>query len=99
MNPNLFTALVGAGLNMALAVVVPCLMKKTEQPILKEFRTVFENNRQLILASSLIIAITIYVALEYSNDVKDALGELSDTLGLSEPSTNELATRLKYFVA
>jgi hypothetical protein len=65
MNPNLFTALVGAGLNMALAVIVPCLMKKTEQPMLKEIRTVFETNRQLILTSSLIIAITIYIALEY----------------------------------
>jgi len=57
MDSHIFIALVGGLVNMALSVTVPCLVKKTNQPFLNDVKKVFELNRQVIITSSLIVAI------------------------------------------
>lgn len=76
MNSHIFIALVGALLNIALSVTVPCLVKKTDQPFLNDVKKVFETNRQVILTSSLIVAITIYLALKVAPGFQSSFNEL-----------------------
>lgn len=86
MDAHIFIALVGALLNMGLSVTVPCLIKKTEQPFLTQVKKVFEINRQVILTSSLIVAITIYLALKVAPEIQPSF---SDLTGINfEPSSS-----------
>jgi hypothetical protein len=77
MDVHIFVAVVGALLNMALSVVVPCLMRKSEQPFLVQVRRVFENNREVIITSSLIVALTIYLALKVAPEVQPMFSSLT----------------------
>lgn len=87
MDSHIFIALVGGLLNMALSVTVPCLVKKTEQPFLQDVKKVFEVNRQVIVTSSLIVALTIYLALKIAPELGFSLNEMGlnlDTSSMSE---------------
>ena len=75
MEYELFVALVGALLNMVLSVIIPCLLKKSDQSFLNDVKKVFQTNREVIFASSLIVAITIYLALSVSPELSDMLSE------------------------
>jgi hypothetical protein len=77
MDPHIFIALVGALINMFLSTFVPCLIKKTEQPFLSQVKIVFKTNRQVILTSSLIVAVTLYLALKVSSEIKPNFTELT----------------------
>ncbi len=77
MDVHIFIALVGALINMALSSTVPCLVKKTDQPFLVQVKKVFETNRQVILTSSLIVAITIYLALKLSPELEPSFVDLT----------------------
>lgn len=77
MEPEFFIALVGALVNMVLSVIVPCLLKKSDQSFLVDIKKVFQTNREVIFASSLIVAITIYLALTISPELQ-ALTEDND---------------------
>jgi len=69
MDLHILIALTGALINMVLSTTVPCLIKQTNRPFLTNVKKVFETNRQLILTSSLIVAITIYMALKVVEEV------------------------------
>lgn len=77
MDSHIFIALVGALLNMALSVIVPCLVNKTNLPFLTQVKMVFETNRQVILTSSLIVAVTIYLALKVAPEIQPTFSELT----------------------
>jgi phosphotransferase system glucose/maltose/N-acetylglucosamine-specific IIC component len=85
MDVHIFIALVGALLNMSLSVTVPCLLKKTDQPFLIQVKKVFETNRQVILTSSIIVAITIYLALKISPEIKPTFSSFT---GLDMTTSN-----------
>ncbi len=76
MDSHIFVALVGGLLNMALSVTVPCLVKKSEQPFLQEVKKVFEVNRQVIITSSLIVMLTIYLALKIAPELGLTMSEM-----------------------
>jgi hypothetical protein len=86
MDPHIFVALVGGLLNMALSVTVPCLVKKTQQPFLQDVKKVFEVNRQVIITSSLIVALTIYLALKLAPELGLSLNEVGLNLDTSSGS-------------
>jgi hypothetical protein len=67
----LLVALVGATINLILSSTVPCLLNKTNQPLLEDMKKVFRTNRHAILTSSLIIAVTIFLSLMIVNEGKD----------------------------
>lgn len=77
MDPHIFIAIVGAVINMILSVTVPCILKKTNQPMLNEAKQVFELNRQVILTSSLVIALTIYLTLKVAEEIDPSIYSLS----------------------
>lgn len=70
---------------MGLSVSVPTLIKKTNQPFLTQVKTIFEKNRELILVSSLIVSITIYLALKISPSIEPIFSNLT---GLQITPTN-----------
>jgi phosphotransferase system glucose/maltose/N-acetylglucosamine-specific IIC component len=86
MDPHIFIALVGGLLNMTLSITVPCLIKKNEQPFLKDVKKVFEVNRQVIITSSLIVALTIYLALKIAPELGMTMNELGLDLDSSSGS-------------
>ena len=88
MDPHIFIALVGALLNMALSVTVPCLVKKTNQPFLNDVKKVFEVNRQVIITSSIIVALTIYLALKIAPELNSSMNDLTG-LNLDTSSGSE----------
>jgi galactitol-specific phosphotransferase system IIC component len=75
MNLSLIAALLGAVINMVLSVVIPCLINKSQQPLLQQIKEVYDSNRKLIVVSSLIIAITIYMAIEFAPEVKEMMDD------------------------
>jgi hypothetical protein len=90
MDSHIFIALVGGLVNMALSVTVPCLVKKTNQPFLNDVKKVFELNRQVIITSSLIVALTIYIALKIAPDFYETIGQLT---GIGDSSSYNLTHR------
>lgn len=109
MDTHIFIALVGALLNTGLSLTVPCLIKKTEQPFLTQVKKVFETNRQVILTSSLIVAITIYLTLKIASEIQPSFSDLTgiDIESSSSPtefisnsiiitSKNEFPNQLRY---
>lgn len=90
MDSHIFIALVGGLVNMALSVTVPCLVKKTNQPFLNDVKKIFELNRQVIITSSLIVALTIYIALKIAPDFYDTIGQIT---GYEDSSSVNLTHR------
>ena len=84
MDAHILIALLGALLNMLLSLVIPCLLKKSDLPFLVELKRVYETNRQLLLASSVIIAVTIYLALKVYPEMQPMFGNLSGLLSETE---------------
>jgi hypothetical protein len=95
METEFFIALVGALVNMVLSVIIPCLLRKSDQSFLVDIKKVFQTNREVIFASSLIVAITIYLALTISPELQ-ALTESNndDSLGPFLRGPNRFPTGL-----
>jgi hypothetical protein len=66
MSECVLIAIVGALINMVLALVIPCLLKNTQQPILANIKKVYATHKQVIFTSSVIVFVTIYLALKLS---------------------------------
>lgn len=71
MNYNIIIALVGALINIMLSVTVPCMFKKTNEPLMNDIKKLYKAKRELILSSSIIIGITIYLALELAPELRN----------------------------
>ncbi len=69
MDSHIIIAIVGALLNMFLSLVVPRLLNKTRQPLLVDIKKAYHTDRNVILTSSIIIAITIYLALKVTSEI------------------------------
>ena len=77
MDNHILIACTGALLNMVLSVSVPYLIGKSKQPFLKDIKEVYNLHRQLIVTSSLIVALIIYLALKITPDTTPNLHELA----------------------
>jgi hypothetical protein len=77
MDNHILIACTGALLNMALSVSVPYLIGKSKQPFLKNIKEVYNLHKQLIVTSSLIVALIIYLALKITPDTTPNLHELA----------------------
>ena len=62
-------ALVGALINMVLTLIIPCFLKNTQQPILLNIKKVYAAHKQVIITSSVIVFITIYLALKITPEL------------------------------
>jgi hypothetical protein len=64
MSEYIMIAVVGAIINMILALLIPCLLKDTQMPLLENIKKVYATHKQVIITSSIIVFITIYLALK-----------------------------------
>jgi phosphotransferase system glucose/maltose/N-acetylglucosamine-specific IIC component len=55
------------------------MVKQTDQPFLNDVKKVFEVNRQVIITSSIIVALTLYLALK----IAPGLGVTMNDMGLN----------------
>jgi len=69
MSECIIIAIVGAIINMILALIIPCLLKDTHQPILVNIKKVYAAHKQVIITSSVIVFITIYLALKITPEL------------------------------
>lgn len=69
MTENIIISLVGAVINMLLALLIPCLLRKTNISLLDNIKKVYSTHNQLIITSSVIVFITIYLALTLTPDL------------------------------
>jgi phosphotransferase system glucose/maltose/N-acetylglucosamine-specific IIC component len=87
MDQNLAIALLCGVVSMLLSVTMPCLLKKTQLPLLDNVKLVFNNNRHVIIVSSLVVALTAYLALSLYPLVSEDINE-------GEKMTREMMLRL-----
>lgn len=88
MDSHILIALVGALLNMFFSVTIPCLVNKSDKPFLNDVKKIFESNRQVILTSSLIVALTIYLALKITPGISSTFSDITG-LGYDSSSSGE----------
>jgi hypothetical protein len=69
MSESVMIAIVGALINMLLALIIPCLIKDTQQPLLANIKKVYATHKQVIITSSVIVFITIYLALKLTPEL------------------------------
>ena len=77
MDSHIFIALLGALVNLGLSVSIPCMLQKSEQPFLVQVKRIFELNKQEILASSFIVAVTVYLALKIAPSAQPLFSNLT----------------------
>ena len=92
MSECILIALVGAILNMILALLIPCLLKNTDKPILLNIKKVYDTHKQVIITSSIIVFITIYLALQITPELgmSSNSDSSSDSMMLDEDSIGNL---------
>lgn len=92
MSECVIIAIVGALINMLLALIIPCLIKDTKQPLLVNIKKVYATHKQVIITSSVIVFITIYLALKltpqlgfsFDNDISlNPMDEFGETPSMS----------------
>lgn len=98
MDPHILIACTGALINMALSVTVPCLLKDSKQSFMKDIKEVFKLHRQVIITSSLIVALTIYLALKLTPDISSRLQELTSLNFDSAPESDEISQPVSRFI-
>ncbi len=76
MDRALTTALVGALVNIVLATIVPCLLSKTKNvknDFLTEIKLTFMIHRHVLIASAVITAIVVYLAVKMEPEIVGSL--------------------------
>ena len=66
MSECVIIAVVGALINVILALLIPSLLKNSKEPILVNIKKVYDVHKQVIITSSVIVFVTIYLALKLS---------------------------------
>lgn len=84
MTENIIISLVGAIINMLLALLLPCLLRKTNISLLDNIKKVYSTHKQLIITSSVIVFITIYLALTLTPDLNLSEDNDNSFIDLSE---------------
>jgi len=70
MDNHLLVSLVGALVNAVLVLVVPCVLQKTNLPYSDRISKAFGKNREVIISSSVVVAVVIYISLNITPTIK-----------------------------
>ena len=73
MDNHLLIALVGAVVNAVLVLLVPCAMQKTNLPFSKRIGKAFGKNRDVIVSSSVVVAVVIFISMKIVPEVRQQL--------------------------
>ena len=64
LDADLIVAIVAAMLNIMLSLIVPSLLKNSNLPLANQVRKNYECNRDVIMVSSVLTVIFVYVSLK-----------------------------------
>jgi hypothetical protein len=72
MDLYIFFALITVLLNIVLSSTIPVLLQNydSNEPIINDMKKIFNNNKQLIISNSIILGITVYIALHIANKLE-----------------------------
>jgi len=92
---KILISIVSGFLNMLLSITVPCLLKNNNRPLLKNIKMVFNNNKKLIITSSLLVSILTYLALTVTDELENIFSEDSSNVKIVKineymPSTSDV---------
>ena len=91
---HIIIAIVAGLVNLVLSLIVPCILKQSDEPILQDIKNIYKQNKKTIVVSSIIIVITVYLALSVvdelyasnsynSSIMDDVTSEIDDLFNLS----------------
>jgi len=69
---DIFIALIAALVNLILSILVPCAMKDKAN-FLPTVRTMLQQHRTALITSSVLVAVTVFLALQAAPVVKNDL--------------------------
>lgn len=72
MDDNIFIAIIASLVSLILSIIVPCALKDY-QNILPEVRKMLETHRRSLLVSSVLVFVTVYIALSIAPDIKSEI--------------------------
>jgi len=75
MHEHIFVAVIAALVNLLLSVLVPCALKKTDIPLLTEVKKMFGQHKEMLLTSSVLVGVIVFLALQTAPVVKQELPE------------------------
>lgn len=73
MDDHIFIAIIAALVNLLLSVLVPCALKKQNQPMLVEVKKMFDQHREMLVTSSVLVGVIVYLALKAAPTVRQEL--------------------------
>lgn len=76
MDRALSTAIVGAIVNVILSTLIPCLLRRTKNTkgsILTEIKLTFMVHRHILITSSVITAVAVYLAVKMEPEIVGSL--------------------------
>ena len=77
MDTAIFIAIVGAFINLILSSTVPILTKDVKLSLIEEIKQVYKTHGNLILASTIIVFVTIYLSLRFTPYINTKLSEIT----------------------
>jgi len=70
MDNHLLISLIGAVVNAVLVLIVPCALRKSNLPFSAEISKALSHDREIIISSSVIVAVVIYITLNIAPEIE-----------------------------
>jgi hypothetical protein len=86
MDDKIFIAIVAALVNLLLSVLVPCALKNQEASYLTGVKKMFNQNREMLVTSSVLVGVIVYLSLVAAPTVRAEMPEpLLNLMSLGRP--------------
>lgn len=86
---HLFIAIIAALVNLVLSILIPCALKKTEAPLLTEVKKMLNQHREMLLTSSILVGVIVYLALQTASVVQTEMPQVYRLFDLGNPTLGE----------
>ena len=73
MHEHIFIAIIASLVNLLLSVLVPCMLKQSEQPLLSQVKKLFNQHRDMLLTSSVLTGVIVLLSLQAAPIVREEL--------------------------
>ena len=87
IDADLIVAIIAAMLNIILSLLIPLLLKDIEIPISQRIKKNYESNRNVIIVSSMVTIIFVYVSLKITPFIRNNIFSNLAKLNIDTPNT------------
>ena len=100
MDLYIFYALMVVLLNIAISSSIPVLLQKysSNEPMFDNIKKVFKNNKELIISNSIILGVTVYIALHMATKLEPEFTKITG-ISLNDPYEEDMYNDDKYYKA